>query len=204
MTEIILCRHGQTDWNHQGRYQGRTDVPLNANGRQQARDLADHLAGERIDVVYSSTLARAYDTAVEIATVHGIEVRRDPRLDEIDQGSWEGLRRDEIALRHPIELEAWQRYPVDLRLPGGETLEEVRLRVRSALDDIMMLHDGKVICLVAHSVSMAVVKHELQGLTLREALANLPANASWERIPVPTYDVIRSGRLQASGERPRR
>ncbi len=86
-------------------------------------------------------------------------------------------------------------YPIDLRLPGGETLEEVRLRVRSALDDIMLLHDGKVICLVAHSVSMAIVKHELQGLSLSEALATLPANASWERILVPTYDVIRSARL---------
>jgi broad specificity phosphatase PhoE len=195
VTEIILCRHGETDWNTQGRYQGRTDVPLNANGRQQARDLADRLADVRVDVVCSSTLARAYDTALEIARVHSLDVRRDPRLDEIDQGAWEGLRRDEIARRYPVELSAWQSYPVDLRLPGGETLEEVRLRVRSALDDIMLLHDGKVICLVAHSVSMAVVKHELQGLTLRQALASLPANASWERILVPTYDLIRAARL---------
>jgi hypothetical protein len=66
--------------------------------------------------------------------------------------------------------------------------------VRDALDDIVLLHDSKAICLVAHSVSMAIVKHELQGLSLREALANLPANASWERIPVPTYDVIRATR----------
>jgi broad specificity phosphatase PhoE len=200
VTEIILCRHGETDWNLQGRYQGRTDVPLNEHGREQARDLARRLARERIDVVYSSTLARAYDTAVEIARQHGVEVRRDPRLDEIDQGAWEGLRRDEIALRHPEELAAWQRYPIDLRLPGGETLEEVRLRVRSALDDVMLLHDGKSICLVAHSVSMAIVKHELQGLTLRDALATLPANASWDRIPVPAYEVIRAARLEAGLE----
>jgi broad specificity phosphatase PhoE len=194
VTSIILCRHGETDWNRQGRYQGRTDVPLNARGLEQARDLARRLADERVDIVYSSTLARAYDTAVEIARVHRLEVRRDPRLDEIDQGSWEGLRRDEIAVHHPAELAAWQSHPVDLRLPGGETLEEVRLRVRSALDDMMLLHEGQVICLVAHSVSMAIVKHELQGLTLPEALATLPANASWERIPVPTYDMIRASR----------
>jgi phosphoserine phosphatase len=198
VTSIILCRHGETDWNTQGRYQGRTDVPLNARGREQARALACHLADERVDVVYSSTLERAYDTAVAIAQVHGLDVRRDPRFDEIDQGSWEGLRRDEIALRHPAELAAWQHHPLDLRLPGGETLEEVRLRVRAALDDLMLLHSGKVICLVAHSVSMAVVKHELQGLSLREALASLPANASWERIPVPTYDLIRASRLQSA------
>lgn len=195
MTEIILCRHGQTDWNTQGRYQGRTDVPLNAFGRQQARDLAAKLADRTIHVIYSSTLERAYDTAMEIARPRDLEVRRDPRLDEIDQGAWEGMRHDEIMLHHPEKLAAWQDHPIDLRLPEGETLEEVRVRVRDALDDMMLLHQGMTICVVAHSVSMAVIKHELQGLSLREALATLPANASWERIPVPTYDLIRAARL---------
>lgn len=195
MKEVILCRHGQTDWNTQGRYQGRTDVPLNEYGRQQARDLAETLSDQPIHVVYSSTLERAYDTALEIARPRGLEVRRDPRLDEIDQGLWEGMRHDEIMLHHPEKLAAWQHHPIDLRLPEGETLEEVRLRVRAALDDMMLLHQGLVVCIVAHSVSMAVVKHELQGLTLRQALATLPKNASWERIPVPEYDLIRAARL---------
>lgn len=199
-TEIILCRHGQTDWNREGRYQGRTDVPLNELGRQQAVELSNSLADRKIHAVYSSTLERAYDTAVAIARPRGLDVRRDPRLDEIDQGLWEGLRRDEIALRHPEELTAWQKHPIDLRLPGGETLDEVRLRVRAALDDLMLLHLGEVICIVAHSVSMAVIKHELQGLTLPQALAALPANASWERIPVPEYEVIRAARLVPSRE----
>ena len=195
MKEVILCRHGQTDWNTQGRYQGRTDVPLNEFGRQQARDLSQTLADVTIDVVYSSTLERAYDTALEIASMRGLEVRRDPRLDEIDQGLWEGMRHDEIALRHPEKLAAWQDHPIDLRLPEGETLAEVRNRVRDALDDMMLLHQGRIICVVAHSVSMAVIKHELQGLSLRDALASLPANASWERIAVPKYDLIRAARL---------
>jgi phosphoserine phosphatase len=195
VTEIILCRHGETDWNVHGRYQGRTDVPLNERGRQQARDLARRLSDQRIDVVYSSTLERAYDTAAEIARPRGLEVRRDPRLDEIDQGLWEGMHHEDIKRHHPEKLAAWQHHPIDLRLPEGETLEEVRLRVRDALDDMMLLHQGKAICIVAHSVSMAVVKHELQGLTLREALASLPANASWERIPVPEYDLIRAARF---------
>jgi broad specificity phosphatase PhoE len=194
-TEIILCRHGQTDWNTEGRYQGRTDVPLNEYGRQQARDLAARLADQTIHAVYSSTLERAYDTAVEIAKPRGLAVRRDPRLDEINQGLWEGMRHDEIALHHPEKLAAWQDHPIDLRLPEGETLEEVRMRVRDALDDMMLLHQGRIICIVAHSVSMAVIKHELQGLNLRDALASLPANASWERIPVPKYDLIRASRL---------
>jgi len=195
VTAIILCRHGETDWNVHGRYQGRTDVPLNERGRQQARDLARRLGEQPIHVVYSSTLERAYDTALEIAGPRGLEVRRDPRLDEIDQGLWEGMRHDEIMLHHPEKLAGWQEHSIDLRLPEGETLEEVRLRVRSALDDMMLLHQGLVVCVVAHSVSMAVVKHELQGLSLRKALASLPANASFERILVPEYDLIRAARL---------
>jgi len=195
VTEIILCRHGQTDWNREGRWQGRTDVPLNQRGHQQALELAEALREVPVAAIYSSTLDRAYQTALAIARVHDLRVHRDDRLDEIDQGAWEGMRRDDIVVSHPYELERWKSYPIDLRLPGGETLEEVRQRVRAALDDIILLHAGRTICIVAHSVSMAVVKHELQGLSLPEALRTLPANASWERIPVREYDEIRSARL---------
>jgi broad specificity phosphatase PhoE len=94
------------------------------------------------------------------------------------------------------ELHArWLEYPLDLRLPQGETLEEVRERVRSALDDILLLHPNGTVCLVAHSVSMAVVKHELRGIPLADALQTLPKNASWERITVRDYDAIQSARL---------
>ncbi|HYU20722.1 MAG TPA: histidine phosphatase family protein [Chloroflexota bacterium] len=184
MTDIILCRHGETEWNREGRYQGKTDIPLNGRGREQARQLAASLRDEPIAAVYSSTLARAYETGVEIARLHGLEVKRDPRLDEINQGLWEGLRREEIVLTHAELHERWLGYPLDLRLPEGETLDEVLSRVRSALDDILLLHPSHAICIVAHSVSMAVIKHELQGLSLAEALGGLPKNASWERIGV--------------------
>ena len=184
MTTVILCRHGETDWNRLGRYQGRTDIPLNDRGREQARALADALRAEPIAAVYSSTLARAYDTADEIARVHGVEVVRDARLDEINQGLWEGLRREEIVVDHREIHERWLESPLDLRLPEGETLEEVRDRVRAALDDILLRHAGRTVCIVAHSVSMAAVKHELQGLSFADALRTLPKNASWESIRV--------------------
>lgn len=195
MTEVILCRHGQTDWNREGRWQGRTDVPLNERGREQARELAETLRDQPVAAIYSSTLERAYETALEIARVHRLHVQRDPRLDEIDQGAWEGMRRDEIVVTHPRELKSWTSFPIDLRLPGGETLAEVRARVQEALDDIILLHEGRTVCIVAHSVSMAAIKHELQGLSLPDALRNLPPNASWERIPVGEYDEIRATRF---------
>jgi broad specificity phosphatase PhoE len=184
MTEIILCRHGETDWNRSGRYQGSTDVPLNETGRRQARELAEELRHEPIEAVYSSTLARAYDTARVIACVRGVSVTRDARLDEINQGVWEGLRRDEIVVAHRELHERWTTYPLDLRLPGGETLEEVRDRVSAALRDIVLRHPDGTVCIVAHSVSMAMVKHVVEGLSLADSLRTLPKNASWERIPV--------------------
>ncbi len=192
MTTVILCRHGETDWNIQGRYQGSTDVPLNPRGRDQARELAHALRAEPIAAVYSSTLARAYDTAAEIARLQGLEVTRDPRLNEINQGLWEGLRREEIVVAHRDIHERWTEAPLDLRLPEGETLEEVRDRVGAALDDILMLHGGETVCLVAHSVSMAAVKHHLQGLTLRDGLRSLPTNASYECIAVDD-SLLRAG-----------
>jgi broad specificity phosphatase PhoE len=184
MTEIILCRHGETDWNRLGRYQGRTDIPLNERGIEQARELARTLRYEPIAAVYSSTLARASDTAREIARLHGLQVKRDPRLDEINQGLWEGLRRDEIVLNHGELHARWLEYPLDLRLPEGETLEEVRDRVRDVLDEMLLLYADQTVCIVAHSVSMAMIKHELQGLSLPDALRTLPKNASCERIHV--------------------
>ena len=194
MTEIILCRHGETEWNRQGRYQGKSDVALNERGREQARQLAEALREEPIAAVYSSTLARAYDTAEEIANVHGLKVTRDLRLDEIDQGLWEGLRRDEIVVTHPDLHERWLQFPLDLRLPEGETLEEVRQRVREALEDILQLHVGQTVCIVGHSVSMAVIKNELQGLSLVDALRSLPRNASWDRIRVGDSGAAESAR----------
>lgn len=182
MTEIILCRHGETDWNRQGRYQGRSDVPLNGRGREQAKALALALREEEIDAVYASTLSRAYDTAEEIAKLLGQDVKQDARLDEINQGAWEGLRRDEIVVSHPDLHERWLQFPSDLRLPDGETLDEVCCRVGSALDELLRMHADETVCVVAHSVSMAVIKHKLEGISLRSALSTLPENASWQRL----------------------
>ena len=101
MTEILLARHGETDWNSGRRVQGHTDIPLNAAGVEQARALAEQLAGEPLTAVFSSDLSRALDTARAVAAVHGLEVTVDPRLREKNFGTWEGLTDVEIAERFP-------------------------------------------------------------------------------------------------------
>jgi len=94
---LLLVRHGETVWNREGRYQGVIDVPLSPEGERQAAALAVQLRSEPLAAVYSSTLRRAYYTAVPIAAAHGLTVIRDPRLNEINQGQWEGLRPAEIV-----------------------------------------------------------------------------------------------------------
>ncbi len=179
---LLLVRHGETVWNREGRYQGVIDVPLSPEGERQAAALAVQLRSEPLAAVYSSTLRRAYYTAVPIAAAHGLTVIRDPRLNEINQGQWEGLRPAEIVRRWPELHARWQQEPLSVRLPGGETLEEVRARVLAALEDIVLAWAGRTVCIVAHQVSLAVIRSQALGLTLAEALHAALPNASVEMV----------------------
>ena len=101
MTKIYLVRHGATDWNVNKRAQGQADVPMNTLGYEQSEGSAERLESEDIGAVYASDLQRASETAKAIARRHGLEVRLDERLREIDQGDWTGLTPEEIAKRWP-------------------------------------------------------------------------------------------------------
>jgi len=132
---LILARHGETAWNAEGRYQGQADVPLNETGRRQAAALAQRLAAEGVHAIYASDLQRAWETATTIAEPHGLPVRPEPRLREIDFGAWDGLTYSEIGQRYPKALAAWEANPLSAGPPGGENLSRVTARVRAALDD---------------------------------------------------------------------
>ena len=183
---LLLVRHGETAWNVEGRYQGSADVPLNAVGERQALALAAQLRSEPIAAVYTSTLRRAYTTAEPIAAAHGLAVVRDPRLNEINQGEWEGLRPAEIVLRWADLHARWEREPLAVRLPGGETLEEVQARVLAALADVALAWAGRAVCVVAHKVSLAVIKSQALGISLLDALRVMPPNASIEAVTLDT------------------
>src|SRR5689334_9034949 len=139
MTTLLLARHGETDWNREGRWQGWADPPLNATGREQAAALAEQLRAVPFDAVYSSDLRRARETAEILAAPHGAEVVLDAGLREIDVGSWSGLTRAEIA----------ERFPGGER-PDGETHAEHGARVREAVTRIARAHPGGRILLVGH------------------------------------------------------
>ena len=148
MTTILIARHGQSDWNHEKRWQGHADRPLTERGREQAQALADRLAHIELDAVYSSDLKRARDTAAVVAESQGLELRQLPDLREVDVGSWSGLTRAEAEERFPEGFARWRDgYP---GWKDGETYEAMTDRVLRAVDEIAAEHEGGRVLVVSH------------------------------------------------------
>jgi uncharacterized phosphatase len=150
VTTLLLARHGETEWNRVGRWQGWADPPLNDNGRAQAHELAAQLRATPFDAVYSSDLRRAHETALVLAAPHGLDVVTDPDLREIDVGPWSGLTRAEIAERFP-----------DGDRPGGETREQHSVRVLAGVERIARAHPGERVLIVAHGGCVRALQRHL-------------------------------------------
>ena len=152
-TTLFLVRHGETDWNAAGRWQGQTDVALNPRGREQAREVAARLRDAGIAAIASSDLLRARTTAEIIAVELGLEVNQpDAALRERRFGCFEGLTRDEVEARFP---EAWARYLADPgpAPPGGESRDELLARLLPAVASAAARLPGPVL-LVMHGGAM--------------------------------------------------
>ena len=150
MTTLLLVRHGETDWNAEGRLQGHTDRPLNDYGRRQAAALAETLAGDGIDAVYSSDLSRARETAEIVAGRLGLPVVLEPGLREKNWGSWEGLT--------PMERDAVEY--------AGESTEAHRERTLRSLREIAERHPGERVLVVTHGGSMRRAQAAVTGFAL--------------------------------------
>jgi phosphoserine phosphatase len=148
VTTILLARHGETDWNRQGRFQGHADPPLNATGHAQAAELAAELEGVELAAVYSSPLRRALETAQLVAAEHGLEPVAVDALREVDVGSWQGLTRPEIETRYPEQFTRWLDY--DQGWEDGESYEEMGRRAVAALLELAAAHEGERILAVTH------------------------------------------------------
>jgi len=136
VTRLVLVRHGQTAWNLEGRAQGHTDVGLDDTGLAQARALAPYVAAMQPTALWSSDLARARQTADELAAVTGLEVRTDPRLREFDVGERAGLTTPEFAEQHPESYASWRDGHITGHVPGAETTADVVARMVPALREI--------------------------------------------------------------------
>lgn len=168
MTELLLIRHGETDWNAEKRLQGHIDIPLNAAGWRQAILLALALANEKPDAIIASDLLRACQTAQEIATVHDMPVFTDVELRERCYGAFEGMRHDEISRRYPDAYAAWKARDIDMRFPGGarqaETLREFSTRVVGAISRLMQRKKYRKVVMVAHGGVLECAYRAAQGM----------------------------------------
>lgn len=175
MVEVILVRHGETDWNRLHRIQGgNSDTPLNENGAGQARAIALRLKTEKIQAVYSSPLQRAVNTALTIAQEHRLEVQTEPSFKELNVAGLEGVetsamgkRLDELLILkgHPSgQIKTREDVWTGLELAGGESLAQLQQRAWTALQHIVRKHDGTIV----------VVTHQFVIQCLICAVLNLP------------------------------
>ncbi len=190
MTIFYLIRHGQTDWNVEQRWQGQSDISLNATGRQQAAMLAAELATVNFSAIYSSDLTRAYETALALSRISGIPVKRDPRLREIHQGEWQGLRESDIQAQYGNAFQERKQNPLDIAPPGGETVIQVRDRVISAVNDICTSHPNERIALVSHGFALALIQVHYAKQPLEAAWQYIPANAEWRAYEIHSSNPI--------------
>lgn len=152
-TRIYLVRHGETEWGRDGnRYCGRTDVPLNRTGLQQAGRVSSALGDVPLTAVYASPLERAVTTARSIAELHRIDVRPVDRMIEIDFGRWDGMRRDEIERDDSQHWSKWLRNPAETAAGHtGETATQAVERAMSSMESLASRHRGESIAIVAHN-----------------------------------------------------
>ena len=166
MTELIVIRHGETDWNRQQRFQGQIDVPLNALGQTQAQRLAQRMAREHVDALWSSDLLRAHATAEAVAQALDLSTRTEPLWREQSFGILEGLDVPTIRREHAPLWSQWLRYDADYALPGGESVREFHARVMRALDILADSHAGQRVAVVTHGGVLDMLWRTAQGAPL--------------------------------------
>ena len=163
MTEIILARHGETEWNVAEVFRGQIDIDLNETGVKQAELLSGYLSTSAIAAVYSSPLKRALKTAEIIAQPHKLKVNVDPDLIDFNFGKWQGLSHQEVKEKYRDLYATWITHPEQVRMPDGEALEDVSKRVIRVRNKVIENHRGTVV-IVGHRVVNKVMICTLLGL----------------------------------------
>ena len=167
--QIVLVRHGATDWNLEHRCQGATDRDLSEVGLRQAEELAERLRQESIDAVYSSDLKRARRTAAAIGAHHKLPVVIEASIRELDHGYLEGLTFNEIKQSYGDFLTRWRTEPAELQVPGGERLADVAERAWLGLNRIVARHQSQdTIVVVSHNFPIVGIVCRITGTHLNE------------------------------------
>lgn len=164
MTRIILIRHGQTEWNREERFRGRVDIDLDETGVRQAEAAAEKIARWDVAAIYSSPLKRAMATAQIIASRLHLPVQPLDGINDMDFGIWQGLSIGEARGQYRELFDVWLYSPQRLKIPEGETLEDVQRRAVATIDDVVARHQNETVALVTHRVVCKVLLSHLLGL----------------------------------------
>ena len=152
MTSIYLVRHGQTAWNKEEIFRGRTDIPLDETGLKQAELAGEYFKAMVIQGVYSSPLLRAWQTAEPIALFQNLKAQPTEGIIDMSFGNWEGHALQEIERIDPETYRQWREEPHLAKLPGGESLDDVRFRAMAALEWVIKKHPEGSVVLISHRV----------------------------------------------------
>ena len=180
-TVIFLVRHGQSIGNERREFLGHTDKDLSSLGYVQAERTAEFLKGQKIDVVYSSDLLRAHNTAAPNAKIRGLEVNDSKELREMYAGAWEGMRIEDIISQYPSEfIDGWRGNYGVFVIPGGESVPHTADRLYCEIYNIAKANEGKHIFIGCHAAAIRSLWAKISGIPYAELASTLPfpTNAS--------------------------
>ncbi len=175
-TTLILIRHGETPYNRDRRYQGHRDTPLTKKGKRQTKEIALRLKNDPLDAIYSSDLKRTKYTAKAINRYHSLKIRALPQLREIDFGDWEGKTHDEIQREWRRLLDEWEREPSKIKIPRGESIQELAERTRATTKKIISIHPNQRVAIITHGGPIRIILMDALGLGLDDWWKTITSN----------------------------
>jgi len=184
MAQLILVRHGQTDWDRQDRVQGALDIPLNSEGQKEAQKITEDLSKIKIDKIYSSPVSCSYATACEIAAPHKLKVKKIQELGELNHGVWQGLLIKDIKKRYRKQFSIWKSAPSSGKPPKGETMRAAYDRSVSAIQKIVDKHKDENICIVSHDIILSLIKCRIKSVDLDKAWDFILEKGWWETVKI--------------------
>lgn len=203
--ELILVRHGETDWNKDRVFRGQMDMRINAAGIMQADATAEALKDKVFDAVYSSPLKRALVTARRIAKPHEIEVRAEKGFTDMHFGAWQGLTEAQVEERYPALLRRWSENPAGVRPPGGESTRKAWKRINGQLREVLFTHGTGTVVIVSHRVPLKMMtayllKKRRKGIRDIKhdpcAISTFKIHGRWDYEPVSLNDTKHLDRLR--------
>jgi phosphoserine phosphatase len=164
---LIIVRHGESEWNRIGRYQGQADAPLSALGTSQAEALGQRLQRERFDAIFTSPLQRAANTARAIAKYHPeVPFHEAPALMEIHHGDWQGLASTEVVEQYADGLREWRQHPTRSQFPNGESFSNILKRVLDFKEQLTQTYNDRTILVSTHDVVVKILVSDALGMNM--------------------------------------